>query len=278
MAQDVTQQAVDAFFLTLADSLPAALAARDATRFAVLRLRAGPYALGAGGSLHVNGEVFALTGGSRTATQVAAELAGAVSFAASVETEGAVSRLVLTAVAAPAEDAPSELVIDEASTEGVLTGLGLRPDQRQVELATASPEPRLLPTQPEGIFRLGGAPLIYLEDAVAAEHFGGGPKERIWRALLRLQVWVPASGHQPGEAALEKAMVIQRGIHDVLRAGDSYSPYHVGGQAVGQRVVQARPTRLLARARLFDLAGEAVTGGVAIVTPEVEILVADRTA
>jgi hypothetical protein len=177
----------------MADSLPAALAARDAARFATLRLRAGPYDLGDGGDLHVNGEVFTLTGGSRTATQVATELAAAASFAASVEAESSVSRLVLTADDAPAADAPSAIVIGEASTLEVVQGLGLKRDQREVELACSDPEPVLSPGQPEGIVRLNGAPLIFCEDAIAAEHFGGGPKSRIFKALLRLQVWVPAS-------------------------------------------------------------------------------------
>lgn len=277
MASDVTQQAVEAFFLTLSDGLVPALAARDAARFAVLRLGAGPYDLGAGGSLVVNGEVFALTAGSRTATQVVAELAAAASFAATVETEGSVSRVVLTATAAPEMDAPSELVVGEASALEVADGLGLRLDQRVVEIAAASPAPALSPEAPEGIIQMRGRPLIYLDD-VAADIYGGGPKDRIWRVLLRLQVWVPTSSAYPAEAAIRRAQVIQRGIHDALRAGDSYSPFHVGGQVAGERVIRAKPTRLLARAKVYDLLGDRVSGAVAIIAPEVELLISDRTA
>jgi hypothetical protein len=281
MASDITQQAVEAFFLTLADYLPAALAARDAARHATIRLPVGPYALGAGGTLSILGETFTLTGGSRTATQVVAELAGAVAFTAAVEADGSLSRVVLTAASAPARDAPSELVVDvavDADAQAVLDGLGLKGDQRKVELACGDPPPALSAEQPEGIINLGGRPLIYLDDAVAADRAGGGPKDRIWQALLRLQVWVPAGGTYPAEAAIVKAQEIQRGIHDVLRAGDSYSPYHAGGQTVGQRVVRARPLRLVARAKVFELFGEAASGAVAIIAPEIEILVADRTA
>lgn len=278
MATDITQQAVEAFFLTMADSLPAALVARDAARFATLRLRAGPYDLGGGGALSISEEVFTLAAGSRTATQVAAQLAAAVGFVASVETEGSVSRLVLTSTTAPAEDAPSVLTVDSATEQDVADGLGLKRDQREVELACSSPEPRLSMAQPEGIVVLNGAPLIYLDDAVSGETSAGGPKDRVWKALLRVQVWVPGGGGYPLDASIVKAQEIQRGMHDVLRAGDSYSPFHVGGQSVGQRVIQAKPVRLLARAKVFDLYGEKVSAPVAIIAPEFEILLADRTA
>lgn len=107
--------AVDALRVYLLRTLPAKVDAINAARAATMKApRAGPYAIASGARLVLGTtigsgtEVTLTEGAARTATEVAADIttAAIAGITASADTQG---RLVVTASAAPAEDAPSVL-------------------------------------------------------------------------------------------------------------------------------------------------------------------------
>lgn len=108
--------------------LPAQVATVNATRAAVVRAPiAGPYTIPASGSLKVSltdkaGDTttVALTSGSRTAAQVAAEVNAAVTGIAAADDDG---RLVLTSTSAPVIGTPSVMAVGADDT-GVNEALG----------------------------------------------------------------------------------------------------------------------------------------------------------
>lgn len=124
----------DAFAAYLLRTLPAKVETVNAARAATVTLpRAGPYIVPAGASLalgaRAGGEIrVALTSGSRTAAQIATELAGVSGITASADSLG---RLVLTADEAPSEGIDSVLSIAPDGT-GAAEALGLSPGGTQV--------------------------------------------------------------------------------------------------------------------------------------------------
>lgn len=104
--------------------MPAKVAEVNALRFATLKSPwAGPFTIPVGGTLGIcitpNSDTFVavtLTSGSRTATQLAADINGTsgLSGVASTDTEG---RLLLTSLLAPTTSAPSKLALRGGATD-----------------------------------------------------------------------------------------------------------------------------------------------------------------
>lgn len=269
----VSERAVDALFVTLADGLPGALAALDAERKATIRCRTGPYTFTGDRVVTINGESFIMPEGSRHASWAASTLSQGESFTASIEYEGtpplAPARLVLQAKAAPARDAPSCLVVDLG--EG-LEALGLSPEASSVaELSVADPFPRLIPHTPEQITRLD-RPVIFVEDTVTARQ--GAARSGVHAVTVRLGVWVPGDPFLPTRAALRRAQALEQAIANVINGGDAYSPEHVGGVGPsGRGIMRARPSRLVAPARAWETEVGGALMPIAVISPEIEILV-----
>jgi hypothetical protein len=272
MASDPRTIAVEAIFLLLADRLPGILATRDALRFATKRLRLGPYTIPASASLVVNGETFSLTAGSRTAAQVATELAGAVSFAAAAETDGSGSRLKLTHGTAPAREVPS--ILRFAGDEATLDALGLRAGGPSdvAEDAIASPAVTLAETEPGEITQID-RPLVYCADVMSAPHRNGQVRQRIHEVKIQLEGWIPGSFSLPLAATLGRALELERGIAAALRVGDSRGAYYAGGTTAGARVIQAKPADLAVRTQVFQFRTGGTTIPVAVIRPVIDALI-----
>lgn len=116
------QLAFEAFRATLLKDLPAKVASINASREATMEApRAGPYTIPSGTTLSLSAShtlamtSTALTAGSRTAAQVAAELAVA-GLTASADSYG---RLVLTSIYEPEEGTPSVVAVAPGSAAGL---------------------------------------------------------------------------------------------------------------------------------------------------------------
>lgn len=252
---DPKQRALEALFLTLRDGLPAQLAARDAVRQAVVRCPLGPYTL-TSGTLTVNGEEFTITTGARTAAQVAADLAAAVSFTAAAETDGAGSRLKLTATAAPAASAPSRVV---PSAGGALAGLGLVANESRVVRFSLAARPPKLYEHDRGLGNVTGPVIFVRDDITAIAH--GSPKTKVYDVSIPLAIWVPGTPVEE-DATLDHVRELDRAILAVLRAGDSRAPHLVGGATAGAGILGAHPETLSVVPRAWGFNG---TGGATLV-------------
>jgi hypothetical protein len=137
-AVEVEALAVRALRQHLLASLPAQCTTVNATRAATLRApRAGPYTLPSGAKLRVGSdpatlETVALTSGSRTAAQIAAELDAAA--VAGLDASDSSGTLVLTATAAPSSTVDSMLFVgpDETPTLDCNSALGWDPGGQDV--------------------------------------------------------------------------------------------------------------------------------------------------
>src|SRR3990172_1541204 len=116
LATDPTTRAVRALATTLRDLLPAKITTADAARFAVVTCATGPYTVPLSGTLKINTSTMALTSGSRTAAQVAAEISVS-GVTASADADG---RLILTSTTAATEDAPSKIEISNGTANASL--------------------------------------------------------------------------------------------------------------------------------------------------------------
>ena len=269
---DPRRIAIDSLFLTLADRLPAELAARDALRNATRRTRLGPYTIPAASTLTINGEAFPLTAGSRTAAQIVAEIApSAVSFVATEETDNGGARLLFVAATAPAREIPSVLRFE--GDEATLAALGLRAGTSDVaEDAVADPEPMLSEAEPGDIVQIDRT-LIYCADSVVAPYVAGSVRRRMHQVRVQLEAWIPGSPSLPISCTLAKALETERAIAACLRTGDSRAPFFVGGTTAGARVVQAKPADLQTRTQVFQFRAGGTTIPVAVSRPVIDFLI-----
>lgn len=152
--------AVEALRAHLLLKLPAKVTSINAERAAVLKApRAGPYTVVddiAIGTTAGSETTVSLTTGSRTATQVAADIttAAVAGITASVDS---LDRLTLTATAAPAEGAPSVISLGAAADAGANRAFGWDDGGEKVlRSALVAPMNRgVCDGEPEGVINLG---------------------------------------------------------------------------------------------------------------------------
>lgn len=222
-----------ALFWSLRRSLPAALAALDTSRRAKVICPPGPYTIPAAGTVVLDGTTVALTAGSRTATQVAAEINASIAALASVD---ASSGLVLTSAVAPTEDDPACITVG-AGTANEALGL-MAGDSDSVVLALGSTRPRLLERELEWPAAYD-APTIGI-DGVVRDVSVSPLRQDEAIVSIALACLVPGvAGYH--ESARERTQAVVAAVADVIRAGDGRAGYLVGGEVYGDSIIKAEP-------------------------------------
>ena len=239
------QIAVDAFVAHLRDRLQAECVASDALRAAVIRCPRGPYTVAAGQTLIVNGSTATLTlTGSQTAAALAADIGAQLTgVTPSADSEG---RLTLTRAVAPADDAPSQIVLGQGT---VNTALGLVPSVNDVQrLSISAPSCIVLPAAIERS-RPVDRPVIAVERT--DEPTAAPLKGEVWAVGISLTIVFPAAVGN-AESALEALRALCGAVRACIRTGDSRGRNKIGGSTFGGAVVDCilrrttKPAALLA--------------------------------
>lgn len=239
------QTAIDALVAHLRDRLQAECVASDALRAAVIRCPKGPYTVAAGQTLIVNGSTATLTlTGSQTAAAVAADIGAQLTgVTPSADADG---RLELLRAVAPADDAPSQLVLGQGTANAAL---GLVPSVNDVQrLSISAPSPIVLPNAIERT-RPVDRPVIAIErsDEPAAAPLKG----EVWSVGISLTLVFPAAVGN-AESALEALRALCGAVRAVVRDGDGRGRNKIGGTEFGGAVVDCllrrstKPATLLA--------------------------------
>lgn len=235
--------AVDALILYLRRYLPAKVTALNALREAVLTSAlAGPFTVPAGavlrlaaGSHEATPTDVALTSGSRTAAQVAADIeaVGVPGLTASADDYG---RLVLTADDAPLEGAPSVVIVaQDVDGDGLPTGsnecFGWAEGGEHLEtIALTAPSWRgvvdgLALTGPD----MGqGFWVIIRNRSVRPTH--PGIRRDTYLVTMTVDIWRPFSAHAPPHRSREAISSCVRAVRELVESDDGR---YLGRQAFG---------------------------------------------
>jgi hypothetical protein len=258
--------ALRATFLTLRDSLPARLAAADATRAATIRCAAGPYTLPTG-VLTVAGEDVAITAGTYTAAALAALI-----VVDSVTASDEAGRLVLTGPA-PQANLPSVVKVGGGAVAAALGLLEEAGFSEEARLAIGSPAPLFLERQ-VGKTDLAARPIVALAGSYIPTSRPVLPLSTgLHTVTLRLTCTVPGwSGLE--RATQEAAGSLMDEVIAVLLAGDGRGSCLVGGPVVGANICRATPRGPLQEvtATSVDSTVGPIPVGVAVLDIEVEVL------
>lgn len=206
--------------------------------------------MSAGTTLIVNGSTATLTlVGSKTAAQVAAEIGAQLTgVTPSADADG---RLVLTRTGqsgplAPADDAPSQLVLGAGTANAAL---GLVQTVSDVQrLAISAPSPIVLPHAIESR-RIVDRPVIAVEktESPTVSPLRG----EVWTVVLSTTVVMPGALANP-ESVIEALRSLCGAIASVVRNGDGRGRNRVGGAAVGGAVVDCLHSRTVVPAALLE--------------------------
>lgn len=222
-----------ALFWSLRRSLATALATLDTTRRARVICPPGPYTIPSSGTVIVNGTTIALTAGSRTAAQVAAEVNASLPGVASAD---ASSGLVLASTGAPTEADPAEVIIGDGTANAAL-GL-VAGDSDSVICALGSTRPRLLERELEWPGHYD-APTVGI-DGIVRDVSVAPLRQDEAIVSIALACLVPGvAGYH--EAARERTQAFVAAVADVIRVGDGRAGYLVGGEVYGDQIIKAEP-------------------------------------
>jgi hypothetical protein len=230
-----------ALFVHLRDYLPDALATLDASRQAVVVCGPQNYTITSGDTLYVNDGGFTLTAGTRTAAQVATDLAAATDFTASADSDG---HLVLTADDTPTQAVPSALRIG-AGTANEALGLQEKVSDR-ILLALSDPAPQLYERAWMNGDDIGPGLTVYVMrelEAPVVPH-----RTDIYTVSLRCELGFvgPAGASDAKTATLEALRAAAFAVLDVVKDGDGRGEFAVGGTVYGANVINCfpRPTNV----------------------------------
>jgi hypothetical protein len=257
-----------ALFVHLRDYLPDALETLDASRNAKVVCAAGDYTIPASANLYVNDSGYSLTAGTRTAAQVATDLAAATDFTAAADADG---HLTLTATDDPTADAPSAIRIGAGSANDAL---GLHEKSSDVILlALSDPEPRFHERAFMNGDEIGSGLTVYVmreSDAVVTPH-----RTDIYTVSLRCEVGFvgPAGGADARTATLEAIRAAAFSILDVVKDGDGRGEYAAGGTVYGANIINCfpRPTNVEPVVASYGDPGRAIPVGRAVLEFEVQV-------
>lgn len=212
-----------ALVTTLRDLLPAKLVTADASRFAVIACKQGPYTIPASGTLKINTTTCTLTAGARTAAQVAAEITVS-GIAASADADG---RLLLTATVAPTIAVPSRIEITDGTAN---SALGLTQTlSNAVRLAIGDPPPIIHEHEiPVGL--LPDCPTIGIESLGSKSE---SPRRGDMATVEISIICIMPGGIAEREATLEAVRALSAEIKSCIRTGDGGGRAQIGGSVYG---------------------------------------------
>jgi hypothetical protein len=209
--------AVSALRAYLLRTLPAKITTLNTERAAVLKApRAGPYVVPASGSLvlgaTVGSEVAdAITAGSRTATQVAADIS-TTGIAATVDAQ---DRLTLTATAAPVAGTPSVVSLGPEATAGTYAAFGWSAGGEKIT-RSALPAPTSPMVQESQLpYTDLGSGLAIIIGERTTEPRSGNIRDDTHRVLLKLEILVAEPNASHSDAS-ELVGTAARAVREVL--------------------------------------------------------------
>lgn len=232
---DRATYATQALLWSLRRDLPAALTAADVTRRAKVVCPPGPYTIPAAGTLIINGTTIALTAGSRTATQVAAEINASIPALASVD---ASLGLVLTGAAAPTATAPSTITVYDGTAN---EALGLQAgDSDRIVQAIGTPRVRFFERQLALLDDWDG-PVVAFEREVRDT---SQVPLRLDAAIINIALLAVVPGFPDCAAAAHEAVsAFAQALAGVIRTGDGRASSNaenlIGGETYGSLIEKA---------------------------------------
>jgi hypothetical protein len=229
--------AVDSLVAFLRRWLPAKVAALNALRQAVLTSAlSGPFTIPSGAVLRLQGTGSSptnvtLTSGSRSATQVAADI-NAASVPGITASADAVGRLVLTSTAAPAASAPSIVIVaQDTGPTGSNAALGWAEGGEHFEtVALAAPSwrgvvdgrPLTAPDMGQGFWVMVGNRTARPTDR--------GIRRDTYNVAVLVDLWRPWSIHAPPHRTREAISSCVRAVRELVESDDGR---YLGRQGAG---------------------------------------------